>query len=298
MEKITANRESHWIQCLLVTCMLICGTTAAAAEKSVLIGQVTGSDIAGSEIRAVRSILESELISHPDVRLVENDAEIAVDATITRLDTNYIVILNADMSDGERRSRKYKISSFDEVDIAIKRLVAAVIEGVPVSATAERGAVFEREQQPVTRVRSVSGWEFAIGAAWPLSDSWEEKKTHYAFTLGYVWDVMDFLVELRTDFQVGYNEIDTGGITGTLGLAYVWLDARRFALFSGGELGFGRLYGDRQSRSGFALAGNTGILFLRHSDINLDLRFRLMMLADKVSGSVPVMGMLTVGLRW
>ena len=231
-------------------------------------------------------------------QLVDNTADIAVDATLTRLDASYIVILTAHLPDRETRSRKYKISSFDEIDVAIKRLVGALIEDIPVEMTAERGAVFEREQEPITRVKSDSGWEVAVGAAWPLSNALGTRKTHYAFTVGYAWDVMRVLIELKTDFQVAFDEIDTGAITGTLGLSYIWLDFRRVSFYSGADVGFGYVYGDVGSQSGFVVAGDTGILLLRHSDINVDLRFRITALTEKLNGTVPVSGALTVGLRW
>ncbi len=81
-----------------------------------------------------------------------------------------------------------------------------------------------------------------------------------------------------------------------------WWSARRFGLYSGLELGIGHVRTNigpgHTDLTGFALAASTGVLLLRHSDINLDLRFRLLVIADQMNGAVPVLGGITLGVRF
>ena len=124
----------------------------------------------------------------------------------------------------------------------------------------------------------------------------------WGFHGAVVWDVRDVLVDLRADFQFGDNNVDTFAFTATIGGRYVWYDARRFGIYSGLEVGFGYVRADAPGtdleRSAFLVGGNTGVLLLRHSDINLDLRVRLVMLTESLEGTLPVLLGVSLGLRF
>lgn len=278
----------------------ICGAGVAAAKERISVGKVDGSGVTQQELKAVENLLRSEIISHGGAELVESGGDMTINASVSQLKDNYIVMLTGTRSNGEKQSEKTKIASFDEVDVAIKRLVAAMIEGVHVQQTAERGAVFSGEQREMTRVKSIAGWEFFLGAGWPITDALKSHETMWALGIGYGWDVYDWLVDIRADFQAGFGEVRTNTMSFTIGTSYVWLNQRKFGLFSGAEMGFAHVRSDDydDSKSGFTLVADTGILFLRHSNINLDLRMRAMFLTDNFNGEVPIIGGLLIGLHW
>ena len=109
-------------------------TGAARAETSARLLYVEGSDVEDVELDVTRSLVESDLIAHPDVRLLSDrdpeEAEMQVTGELNRLGESYLLILTARFPDGERRSRRQKVASFDEIDVASRRLVTALVEDV------------------------------------------------------------------------------------------------------------------------------------------------------------------------
>lgn len=267
---------------------------------------VEGTEVRPSQTDIVRTLIESDLIGHSGVRLLSGDdpetAQMEITATLNRLGESYLLILSARLANGEQRSQKHKVAVFDEIDVATGRLVAALIEDVDLSATVERGAVLEAEQEPESFVKSTVGFELGLGPSWPVSNALSDHGTMWGVHFAVVWDVRDVLVDLRTDFQFGNDHADTFAFSTTIGSRYVWYEARRFGLYTGIEVGFGYVRSESPSpnieRSAFLVGGNTGILFLRHSDINLDVRARVVMYTESVDGSLPVLLGVGLGIRF
>jgi len=210
--------------------------TASGAQVAVRLIEVEGANVQRSDIDVLRSLLESDLIEHPDVRLLSDDdptpAEMDISAKITRLGNSYLVILTAQFSNGKQRSRKHKLADFDEIDIATRRLVAALVEDIDFFATVSRGEVLEVDSSPESLVKATRGFEVGFGPAWPISDALRDNGTMYGFHAAIVWDIRDVLIDLRTDFQFGEDHVNTFAFTATVGGRYVWYDARRYALYS------------------------------------------------------------------
>ena len=149
------------------------------------------------------------------------------------------------------------------------------------------------------RLKSIGGFEIAFGAAWPFTNALQSYKTMYNFILGYTWDIRLFLIELAGHFQAGYNEVDMGTASMAIGLHRILFDRRTTALYVGPDFGFATVNDTgTHSKSGFGFGGNVGLIFFRQADINMDLRFRVLTLADKLNGAVPVTGALSVGIRF
>ncbi|MDP6977128.1 MAG: hypothetical protein QF570_00820 [Myxococcota bacterium] len=148
---------------------------AASAQTTARLLYVDGAEVRDAEIDVVRTLVESDLIAHPDVLLLSDrdpeDAQMDITGQLTKLGESYLLILTARFEDGQQRSRRQKIASFDEIDVASQRLVAALVENVEVFDTVERGAVLEREQESEELVASDFGFELGFGTAWPLSAS-------------------------------------------------------------------------------------------------------------------------------
>jgi hypothetical protein len=305
--RFARNAAIRCVLCIAMVSLIFASATQAwAVPVTARLIAVEGTEVGTSEIDIVRSLVENDLIGHPGVRLLaENDpafAQMQITATLTRLGHSYILILSARLENGEQRSRKHKVASFDEIDVATERLVAALIEDVDLYATVERGSVLEAEQEPETVVESTLGYELGFGSSWMVTNSLHDHETMWGFHAALVWDVRDVLVDLRTDFQFG-EMVDTFVYTTTIGGRYVWHEARRFALYSGVEVGFGYVVARKPSpnfdANGFVVGGNTGILLLRHSDINLDLRARIVLLTESPKNrSLPVLMGVGLGLRF
>ncbi|MFT5441185.1 MAG: hypothetical protein ACI8W3_000225 [Myxococcota bacterium] len=284
--------------------LLIAASTSAAAPGTARLTRVEGREVASAEVDIVRTLLISDLIEHPGVRLLDDDdpeaEDMEIEASITRLGENYILILSARLGTGEQRSRKHKVADFDEVDVATMRLVAALIENIDVFSSAERGAVFEDEQEPEAVVESRLRGELGFGIGWPISDSLNDHGTMYGINGAVVWDIRDVFIDLRTDFYFGNDDVDTFAFTTTIGARYVWFDSRRFGIYSGVEVGYGYVLADppghNPDRGAFAVGANTGILLLRHADINLDLRSRIVILTEPLQGDLPVLFGVSLGI--
>ncbi|MCP4038973.1 MAG: hypothetical protein GY733_18690 [bacterium] len=290
----------------VVAVLLASAVDAGAAPTTARLLYLDGAEVRDAEIDVVRSLVESDLISHPDVLLLsERDPEaeqMTITGQLTRLGESYLLILTAEFPDGKRRSRRHKVASFDEIDLASERLVASLVEDVEVFDTVERGSVFEDEQEPESLVESDVGFELGFGTAWPISDALDDHGTMYGFHGAVVFDVRDFLVDLRTDFQFGDEDVDTFAFTSTVGGRYVWFDARRVAFYSGVDVGYGYVWakqpGKDLDRSAFLVGVNSGVLLLRHADINLDLRGRIQLLTQSLDGDLPVLFGLSLGVRF
>lgn len=299
-------------RCALCIAFVLLGFGSAgrawAAPVTARLVAVEGTAVEASEIEIVRSLVENDLIGHQQVRLLADDepgtAQMQITATLTRLGQSYLLTISARFADGSQRSRKHKMFYFDEIDVAVERLVAALIEDVDLFSTVERGAVLDAEQEPESLVASTIGFELGVGPAWPVSNALGENGTMWGFHAAVVWDLRDILVDLRTDFLFGNDNVDTFAFTATIGGRYVWYEARRFGIYSGVEVGFGHVESKRSKRpnlesNAFLVGGNTGILMLRHSDINLDLRARLVMLTESTRGKrLPVLFGIGLGLRF
>ncbi len=289
---------------LFVAALVGAGTASAAMTARLL--YIDGADVADVEIDVTRSIVESDLISHPDVHLLGDrdpeDADMDVTGQLSRLGESYLLILTARFHDGEQRSRRQKIASFDEIDVASRRLVAALVENVEIFETVERGSVLDVEQEPEEVVASDLGFEVGFGTAWPISAALDDHGTMYGFHGAIVGDIRDVLVDLRADFQFGNDDVDTFAFSTTIGGRYVWHSARRYGLYSGAEVGFGYVWsrepGNNPQESAFLVGINSGVELLRHADISLDLRARLQMLTQEIDGDLPVLFGLSLGLRF
>lgn len=305
MNRASSHRLGRFVWTFAAIATLAFASTAAAATTARLL-YVDGADVEDVEIDVTRSIVESDLIAHPDVLLLSDrdpeDADMNITGQITRLGESYLLILTARFQDGEQRSRRQKIASFDEIDVASRRLVAALVENVEIFDTVERGSVLEDEQEPEEVVASDIGFEVGFGTAWPISNALGDHGTMYGFHGAIVGDIRDFLVDLRTDFQFGNDVIDTFAFTTTIGGRYIWHGGRRYGIYSGLEVGYGYVWseepGPNPDESAFLVGVTTGVELLRHADISMDLRGRLQMLTQAIDGDLPVLFGLSLGVRF
>jgi len=269
----------------------------AFAKKQVTLGDVTGTGVDDREIETVRTLVYSEIVAHPRAEYVDDNFDLEIVAELTRLQRAYILTLYGYDKDGGSTSEKAKLQDFDEIDVAVKRLVGAIIENKTVEQTAERGEVLEKEQEEPTRVKSIQGWEIALGGAYPLTDSLNNKDSMYAFSGGYFFDIQRFFIELRADFQMGFNESSRSMSSFTIGGDYFYYNGRMMGAYAGVELGFGGVTDESLDEAvGFVGAFDVGVMLLRQADINVDVRLRTSALSKQLNGETPVTSALMIGL--
>ncbi len=269
----------------------------AFAKTHVTLGEVTGTGVDDRQIETVRNLVYSEIVAHPKAEYVDEGYDLEILAELTRLQRTYILTLYGYNPEGDATSEKAKLEDFDEIDVAVKRLVAALIEGKSVTQTAERGEVLEEEQREPTRVKSIQGWEIALGGAYPLTDALDNQEMMYALSVGYFFDIQQFFIELRGDFQMGYNDSSKSMTSFTIGGDYFYYNGRVVGAYAGVELGFGGATDEDLDESvGFVGAVDVGFMLLRQADINIDVRLRTSVLATEFNGQTPVTSALMVGV--
>lgn len=277
-------------------------TTGFAADLKIALGTVQGNgkQVAEEKLNTLRSLLKSEIDEHEKSVLLDDAsaADFVLNADLNRLEQSYILVLVLKNSK-ESRTRKTKLEDFDEIDVAVKRLVAAVVEDKDLEDTAERGVILDKEQSEPTRMNSIGGTTLSFGVAVPVTNAIDSHKAMFAFAGGYSWDLQRFLLELRGDSYIGYDDAGMNTTSFSVGGHYVFSDTRMSAVYSGIDLGFIHIAKDLlDDKSGFSVAGNLGVILLRYADINVDLRLRVQAMADKFNGKVPVFGAFLVGLRF
>ncbi len=289
---------------LLSSSGLISG--AKAATRNIALGKVV-VDRGSAEVRQTfEEILHSELEGFANSD--EAKATRKLNASLIRLDENYLLRLTLlDLEGDPLESRQTKILSLDELDIAVRRMLTAIFEGSPLRETAERGEILRTEQSSPTRLNSIGGFQFSLGSAAPLTPAFHTFVPLYTFALGYSWDLDHAIVEVRSDFGGGFNEAKTFLWTTTIGGQYVFWSNRTLTLYTGVSAGFGRFHADQTAsywnyhdgrKSGFVLTSDTGALFFRQADINLDVRLRTTVMTNTIAGYVPVTTGLSVGVRF
>lgn len=269
----------------------------AMAKKRVTLGDVNGTGVDDRQIETLRNLIYSEIVAHPKAEYVDDNYDIEIVADLTRLQQSYILTLYGYDADNNSTSEKAKLYDFDEIDVAAKRLVAALIENKALINTAERGEVLEEEQEEPTRVRSIQGWELALGGAYPLTDALGSQDSMYAFAGSYFFDIKPFFIELRADFQLGFNDSSKNFSSFTIGGNYFYYNGRMMGAYTGIELGIGGATNDNLDESiGFVAAFDVGVMLLRQADVNLDLRLRTSVLATDFYGKTPVTSALMIGI--
>ena len=267
---------------LFTTTILLCTfcTMTVHAKTTYSVAPAIGTGVDVHKLEIFERLVRNEVAKHSQATLVEKNAHVQLFPELTRLEHTYILIITAEKEKTWTQTKKAKLQNFDELDTGVARVVSAIIEGKEIEQTAERGTVLKEEQDEPTRVKSISCCEIALGAALPFSDALRSHKTMYALGIGYMWDINDFLVELRSDLQFGMNDARMNASSFSVGGHYVPINARTTALYTGVDLGFVHIDDNNtKGKSGFGIAGNVGVLFFRHADINVDVRFRTMVIA-------------------
>ena len=89
------------------------GLSATASADTVSLGLVTGSTASDGEVQVLESLLKSELGELRGYQMIqahsEPQADLIIGASLTRLGASYIVVIDAELRNGDIRSRTRRI---------------------------------------------------------------------------------------------------------------------------------------------------------------------------------------------
>ncbi len=150
--------------------------------------------------------------------------------------------------------------------------------------------------------KSLHGFDVAMGGIFPLTSFEKSYSPNFDLSLGYVWDLREYLLEFRGDFTQEFGRANYSGFMLGLGGSYLIRSEEKLAIFAGSQLGFANFttlktaYED--GATGFYTAGEIGILLWRHADVNFVARSRLGLLWGPLNNTVPLWMALLVGIRF
>ncbi len=268
-------------------------TSALASASTLKIEpfQAIGFDKERSQV--AQELVKGEIEAQSDYKIVEakDPADITLKGMITKLEN--VLLLKVSFQGAIQRSRQVRLSSFDEMDTAAKRVVHALLKDIKLEDTATEGFALNQDEKSRSRVKSIKGWQLGIGVANSNNTRAAGENSLWAFNLGYAWDLKDVFLEIRYDIANSFESAGDSTGSFTLGAQYLFKNFQTTSLFAGGEFGFGGI-----TDSSFVFAGDVGAIFLRHADINLETRFRLAAFARKQEGKQSMVGTALVGLHF
>jgi hypothetical protein len=283
---------------LLASCFTLLLSFSALAKTSLRVDEPKLNDVDAAKGSLVKALTEDAARANSGYTVSSDaKAEAVLSPQLHKLDSNYLLIIVFN-NKGSSRSERVKLSGLDELDTAIARMTDALLNGKSFSDTASKGEILTRDTKARERVKSVRGFEIAIGTGVPFTKPLGKKEAMWAFGLGFAWDVDEAFMELRYDVLDHFGEEDGTYNTFTLGANYLWQDDGRYSLFSGGNFGFANSSNSKiGSKSGFHFGIDTGALLFRHTDVNLEIRLRYMIMLGEIKGAMPQLGSVVLGLH-
>lgn len=280
--------------CLLSTLQFLSIPMAFGAS----VGSLKTIGITPEDKAVIQALFEKEVARYPK-------REEKINLTMVQLKAKILMEVTSEIAGHRISSRETNLNSLDEIDLALSRSLEALIENKALKETAERGKAVGGELKNTTKVRSVQGFQVSLGTAAPMTKAFRSYQPLGSIALSYAWDLDPWIIEARGDWAFGFG--DEGGhlLSTSIGGHYTWLSERQYAVFSGLDLGFGTASlkdpNSPYDRTGYAasMVGlNTGILLLRHADVNFEIRARVQSLTRKVNDSVPLLGGISLGIRF
>jgi hypothetical protein len=274
------------------------------AKTPLSIGEIVLVDVPGANRSPlIKSLVEDSVRNSSGFEL-SSDSKNTLRTDLIRLENSYLIIMVLN-ENAKTRSRKLKIQNLDEIDTGIQRCAQALLENQELPETAKRGSVLKYDDDQNRRIKSRRGFEVSVGSAFglssPLTRQSGGRNSHepmWALGFGFAWDLPKAFMETRWDILSHFGG-DSGNYNAfTLGGNYIWKEIDRTAFFSGAHFGFGNSSNRSfSSGSGFHFGADTGVLFFREADVNLELRLRYMVLARQIRGELPQSLGLSLGIH-
>lgn len=291
----------------MIRTILISGLILVSAQSSLYPLELGELKLRGFENKDRQAQLES-LIQAQLKQFSKKPGTLVIE--ISKIEDLVFMAVDLQREDKSTDSRLVKLESLKELDIALKRAITSLLESTALKNTAERGAVLSAETSAPTRVKSLRGGQISTGVFAPLTDSFGTYRPFYNLGASWGWDLDLAVLEFRSDFLIGGPGSKSFGFLSTLGGSYNWYNNKSMSVFSGLGVGFGSLrtqveriegsynYKETERTYGFATSIDTGVVFFRHADVNLDVRARLNFMPYTLNGSFPLLGGLVLGIRF
>ncbi len=147
------------------------------------------------------------------------------------------------------------VDTADDLDVAAKRIAAAIIDEGDTEQNQALGAITDLETEPDRRRQGRAGFALSMGAVLPIDDTYATSDSGVGFGVGYWYEGRNYALETSIGFRFS---ADTTGerrfyeVPVDIGAYYI-LGLGDFAPFIGGGGGLRYLY---ESRPGTIVVGN------------------------------------------
>jgi hypothetical protein len=276
---------------------------------------VEGQGLAPSDAETFRSLVQAELGSalgsNGQVILVADrcadtrcaavaaqkaGADLAVLITVGGLGQKLVttgIVVDAESGDTVR-SERLTVDRVEDLEAAATRLASAFASGKRVDATAELGAITEKEAKPAIRRQGDSGLSARVGGMVPFGGGLADLGVGMAFDLGFWYEAPAFSIEPRVGFRFDTNTRDDqafyvvpidlsaqyilglGDFTPYFGggMGARWTFERRQATFvSGGDIQTTHEAMLEEDGWGFGIFARAGLLLFRTYSVRMMLDF-------------------------
>ena len=218
---------------------------------------------------------------------VTNDSKAtpSLKSSLLKLGDSYILTISKHTSTGVN-SEKMKVKQIDDLDVAVDRVVAAVLSEKTTKETLKIDTVTEQEKQQITkRIEVTRQWMVGLGPVWliNLGDT-----SAYNFVIGYVWGLdYNFDLNVKMDFSNAEGSSEAGMSLFTVGGNY-FFNNDIHAPYATADIGYGNAENsNKKEKSGWVSSLGAGFKFFRASSVNFAIETRYSTLFGKVDNKTP-----------
>ncbi len=202
---------------------------------------------------------------------------ITFEGSITKLDSAYVVALRKIMKEGKPYSQSLKIKDANDLDIASRRLVRAVVAGIPVNQDQAVGEITGQEvSEDVVRKKALQRIRIGFGPATAFGLGSADGIYHVS--TAYHWEGAQYTPHVTADANWAPGSSQMKSLYSGIGLGY-HLTRKDTAPYIGFDLGMTYVHraktdvttadGSPLSRTGFTGTAKAGITILRAMETSL-----------------------------
>lgn len=279
-------------------CFLLGGTSTSFAD-SFFVENATGPGVSDADLAATTELVRAAVQASQTHQLVSNPAlsEFSLHPAVLRIGHAYIIQLEKLKGGKTVFSTELKANQIEELDKVTKRLVEAVLDEKKAGEEAQLGEITQTEQQggkerkPSRRIHSL-----AFGGS--LFSQMNASSIGYSLGGAFGWDLVDTILKIQADLSLCGAALFFNADLETMFL----LSRRETAPYLAGAFGFGVTRSaatdtvSSQTVAGFDIGAGGGLLFLRTSDVNLDIGLRFHLLLSANSQGNPLASTLRLGM--
>jgi len=292
-----------WTYCCLFTGLILiysdfCRADTFFVKESVYIGEEK------SKAQVFAELIKSYIASLDDHKVAnkEESSDFILAPKVVEAGDSFIVFVDKKKGSNTVFGQMIKIDDFDEIDIATKRLVNAVIDEKDIKNSRKIGEVTKNEEeQPRTRVSTEGHWYLGFGPA--FASGLNSKNTLLKYSFGYAWELDQNMIQIYIDAARGTNNDQSS--LGGLGISLKHMFSRAGysplvnmdLLWGGATSNSKRVPEDQENfdssattdlyREGFILGVGAGYMLFRTSKINVETSLQVNSFLGKLPTGYP-----------